>query len=205
MTIAIIIITSAISILAFNNHNLFSKLQLNPYQTFHQKQWYRLLTHGFLHADWLHLIINMLVLYSFGTYIEDYFAHLKNAGYLNNPTLYYIFLYIGGVFISSLTTLKKHKDDPYYNSVGASGAVSAILFTSIFFAPWQKLLLYAVIPIPGILLGVAYLVYSQYMSKKGKDNVNHDAHFIGAIYGFLFPIIIDFRLVAHFIHSLTNF
>lgn len=205
MTLPIIIITSAISILAFNNHKLFSKLQLNPYQTYHRKQWYRLLTHGFLHADWLHLIINMLVLYSFGTYIEEYFAHLDNAGYLNNPALYYIILYIGGIIISSLTTLKKHKDDPYYNSVGASGAVSAVLFTSIFFAPWQKLLLYAVIPIPGILLGVAYLVYSQYMSKKGRDNVNHDAHFIGAIYGFIFPVIIDFRLVSHFINALTNF
>jgi membrane associated rhomboid family serine protease len=147
----------------------------------------------------------MLVLYSFGTYIEEYFAHLDNAGYLNNPALYYIILYIGGIIISSLTTLKKHKDDPYYNSVGASGAVSAVLFTSIFFAPWQKLLLYAVIPIPGILLGVAYLVYSQYMSKKGRDNVNHDAHFIGAIYGFIFPVIIDFRLVSHFINALTNF
>jgi membrane associated rhomboid family serine protease len=202
MTIIIVALTTLISILAFSRHEMMIKLQFNPYQVYHRKQYYRILTHALLHADWVHLFINMFVLFSFGNAVEIYFGRLEGMGVLAYPKLAYLLLYTGAVVVSSLTTLKKHKDDHWYNSVGASGGVSAVIFTSIFFAPWQNLLLYAIIPVPGILFGVLYLVYSQYMSKRASDNINHDAHFIGAVFGLLFPLLIDIRLAGTFIEQL---
>ncbi len=203
LTVIIVIITAAVSILAFNDEKWFAKFQLNPYQVTKRKEWYRVVTHGFLHADWVHLAVNMLVLYSFGRGIEQIFHYY--TGIFNAPNLIFIFLYLSAIIISSLTTVKKYKDDPGYNSVGASGAVSAFVFAYIFFDPWQKLYLFAVLPIPGIVFGVLYLIYSQYMSKKNLDNVNHDAHFIGAVYGFLFPMIFKPSLISSFLHELTSF
>ena len=198
MTIFIVAFTALISILAFSRPELMYKLQFNPYQVYHRKQYYRLFTHALLHADWVHLLINMLVLFSFGTAVEWYFDQLGVVF----PALVYLLLYAGAVVVSSLTTLVKHKDNHWYNSVGASGGVSAVIFTSIFFAPWQNLLLYAIIPIPGVVFGGLYLAYSHYMSKKASDNINHDAHFIGAVFGLLFPLLIDFGLLGTFIEQL---
>lgn len=205
MTFFFIGITVLISIMAFNQPEVFSKLQLNPYQVYHRKEWYRLITHGFVHVDWMHLIINMFVLYSFGQGIERLFQELQEAGYLNYYQLWYAGFYISAIVIASLLSVAKHKDDHHYNSVGASGAVSAAVFFFIFFDPYNKLLLFAIIPIPGIVFGIAYLIYSQYMSRKGNDNVNHDAHFIGAVYGFLFPLIIKVSLIHYFIENFLKF
>ena len=108
------------------------------------------------------------------------------------------------MILATVTSIKNHKDDPWYNSVGASGAVSAVVFTSIFFQPLAKLYFYAVIPIPGIVFGVLYLAYSQYMSKRKNDNINHDAHFIGAVFGFLFPLILEPKLINVFLGQLFN-
>lgn len=199
MTVFIVIFTALISILAFSRPELMHKLQFNPYQVHHRKQYYRLLTHALLHADWIHLLINMLVLFSFGAAVEYYFEITATIRF---PGLIYLLLYVSAVVISSLTTLVKHKDNPRYNSVGASGGVSAVVFTSIFFAPWQNLLLYAIIPIPGVIFGALYLAYSHYMSNKASDNINHDAHFIGAVYGLLFPLLVDISLFGVFIQQL---
>lgn len=182
-----------------------SWLQFNPYRVYHRKEFYRLVSHGLLHADWVHLFINMIVLLSFGTAVERYFMRLEAMSMLRFPVAGFLLLYGGGVAVSTLTTLRKHKSNQWYNAVGASGGVSAVIFTSIFFAPWQNLLLYAVIPIPGILFGVLYLAYSHYMSKKASDNINHDAHFIGAVYGFIFPLLIDLSLINTFLEQLFSF
>jgi membrane associated rhomboid family serine protease len=178
------------------------KLQFNPYSTYHQKQWYRLITHAFVHADYMHLFINMIVLLSFGTAVERMFGELKGLGLISSPTLHFVILYVGGTIIASLTTLKKQKDNYYYNSVGASGAVSAIVFTSIFFQPLSNLYLMGIIPIPAIVFGVAYLIYSHYMSRKSIDNINHDAHFVGAVFGFFYPLLIDPKLFKIFLNQL---
>jgi membrane associated rhomboid family serine protease len=183
---------------------MFAKLQFNPYQVYHRKEYFRLLSHGFIHADWMHLIVNMFVLYSFGNVVESYFKQLEAMGVIHFPILYFTFLYLAAIVIASLTTLIKYKDNIMYNSVGASGGVSAILFCSIFFAPYNPIGLYFVIKIPGIIFGILYLVYSQYMSKKNVDNVNHDAHFIGAVFGFIFPLIIKFSLIHVFIDQLFS-
>lgn len=205
MTYFFIGITVLISIMAFNQPEVFSKLQLNPYQVYHRKEWYRLITHGFVHVDWMHLIINMFVLFSFGQGIEGLFQELESAGYLSYYQIWYTGFYISAIVIASLLSVAKHKDNYHYNSVGASGAVSAVVFFYIFFDPYSKLLLFMIIPIPGILFGVAYLIYSQYMSRRGSDNVNHDAHFIGAVYGFLFPLIIKVSLINYFIQNFLTF
>lgn len=201
MTIGIIIITSIISILSFSRPGIFSKLQFNPYLVYHRREYHRLFTHAFLHADWMHLIINMFVLFSFGTSVENYFEQLSGAGIVKHPNLSYLLLYAGSIIFATTTTLLKHKDNSLYNSVGASGAVSAIVFTSIFFAPLNKIFLYF-IPLPGILAAVLYLVYSHYMSRRNKGNINHDAHFLGAIFGFLFPVFIDPDLTKLFLQQL---
>ncbi|MEE4196897.1 MAG: rhomboid family intramembrane serine protease [Bacteroidales bacterium] len=205
MTIFIIIITSLISILAFGNRELFDKLQLNPYRVYHKKEWYRILSHGFLHADWVHLIINMIVLLSFGNAVENILEQLAANGVIKSPVFVFVLLYFISMVAATIPTLVKQKDNPWYNSVGASGAVSAVIFTSIFFQPLARLYLYAVIPIPGIVFGVLYLGYSHYMSKKGGDNINHDAHFIGAVVGFIFPLLIDPSLIRLFLNQLLNF
>lgn len=205
MTIFIIIVTSLISIVAFGNKQLFDKLQLNPYRVYHKKEWYRIISHGFLHADWLHLIINMIVLLSFGRAVENIFKQLAAEGIIKSPTLVFVVLYFISMIAATLTSIHRQKDNMWYNSVGASGAVSAIIFTSIFFQPLARLYLYAVIPIPGIVFGVLYLGYSHYMSKKGGDNINHDAHFIGAVVGFIFPLFLNPKLIHVFIDQLLNF
>ncbi len=203
MTIIIIIVTLIITVIAFYSDEVMSKMMLNPYQVYHKKEWYRMITHGFLHADWTHLIINMIVLYSFGSNVEAWFGKLKMAGYIDSVAITYSLLYFGGIIIASMITLFRHRNNRWYNSVGASGAVSAIIFTSIFFNPLDRLYFFAVVPIPGIVFAILYLVYSSYMSRRSKDNINHDAHLLGALYGFTFPLLIDFDLISHFLQGFS--
>ena len=202
MTIIIILLTGAISLLAFSNESIMKKYQLNPYQMYHNNQWYRLLTHGFLHGDWIHLLVNMLVFFSFGTAIENQFEILAHKGMISNNILHFFILYFGGMVIATVSTFFKYKDNPDYNAIGASGAVSAVVFTYIFFSPTNSLLLMGIIPIPAILFGVLYLIYSQYMSRKSGGNVNHDAHFIGAVFGFIYPILLKPDLINYFVSQL---
>ena len=201
MTLIFVVFTSVISIFAFGNTRWFSMLLLSPYQVIHKKQWYRLISHGFIHADWIHLLVNMFVLYSFGKSIENYFGQLQGMGILRSPLLNYLGLYLGGIIISSVPSILKNKDNDWYRSVGASGGAPAVIFASIFLGPLDTLLVYF-IPLPGIVFGVLYLGYSQYMSHRGHDNINHEAHLTGAIFGFLYPLLIDPSLIHLFLHQI---
>ena len=198
MTIILIIITVAISYAAFKSPKLMSQLQFNASIIYHKKEYHRLITHAFLHANWEHLFVNMIVLFSFGTAIEAYFK--INFG--NNHILYFFLLYFGGIVVSNIFALYKHHNNFFYNAVGASGAVSAVLFAAIFFNPWDSIYFFGILPIPGIVFAVLYLVYSYQMSKNKKDNVAHDAHFLGAIYGFIFPVVLNPRLFEVFLDKL---
>jgi membrane associated rhomboid family serine protease len=200
ITIFIIILTVLISILGWQNKELFDKLKLNPYMVFHKKEYFRILGHALLHADWMHLIFNMFTLFVFGSMVEE-----KLKIYFNHELVLYILLYSIGAIIAALPSIIKHKNDHWYNSIGASGAVAAVLFAGIFFEPLMGISLYLIpIPIPGILFGIAYLAYSQYMSRKNIDNINHDAHFAGAIFGFIFPILLKPELFKIFLEKLFN-
>lgn len=198
MTIIIIAITALVSIAAFNRPDYMEKLQFNASKVIHNKQYYRLISHGFVHANWEHLIVNMIVLLSFGRAIEMYFEY----GFGRMANAYFLILYFGGMIVSNLYALYKHRNNFYYNAVGASGAVSAILFAAIFFEPWNKIYFFGILPIPGIVFAVLYLGYSYYMSRKQNDNIAHDAHFLGAVFGFIFPILLNARLFERFLDKL---
>lgn len=201
VTWIIIGITAIVSYMAFQSPALMNKLQFNAALIVHQKQYYRIISHAFIHVGWSHLLVNMLVLYFFGRNVESYFGYF----FENKATLYYLILYIGGILISNVWSLIKHQNDYYYNAVGASGAVSAVLFAFIFLDPWEMLYLFAIIPVPGIIFAVGYLLYSYQMGKRNADNVAHDAHFLGAVFGFIFPIILKPDLFTRFIELLPNF
>jgi membrane associated rhomboid family serine protease len=204
LTLLIVIITVAISMLAFRRRELFYRLDLSPYRLVQEKEYYRIFTSAFLHADYIHLGINMLVLYSFGTGIERIFAELEEQGVIFSGPFFYLLLYVSSIALSSVTTVTRYRNTPEYSSIGASGAVSAVLFTYIFFAPLQKIYFYAVLPIPGILFGVLYLGYSSYMGRRNSDNINHAAHFWGAVVGFLFPLLLEPALLGVFINNLLS-
>ena len=201
VTLIIVIVSSLLSFLAFHNPILMSRYDFSPFRISKRKEYYRFISHAFLHADWTHLIINMIVLFSFGTYVEREFRILENSGSIRSGWESFLLLYFSAVIISSVTSFIKKRNDPYYVAVGASGAVSAVLFTSIFFSPLEKILLYGVLPIPGIVFGILYLGYSSYMGKRDKDNINHDAHFWGAVYGLLYPLLLDPSLIHQFIRQ----
>ncbi len=201
MILSIIIITFIVSVYAFNENNIMAKLQFNAYRIVHHNEWYRVFSHALLHGSWMHLIINMLVLYSFGEFVLSVFKH---EFVFMNHNLLFILYYVFAVAIASIYSLAKHRNNVYYNAVGASGAISAVVFTAIFFEPYQKILFFGVLPIPGIIFGLLYLGYSYYMSKKELDNVGHDAHFYGALFGFLFPIMLKPSLLIFFINRIIQ-
>jgi membrane associated rhomboid family serine protease len=200
ITLIIILITGVISAIAFKNRELFSKLEFTPYVVFHQKEYFRFFTHALLHADWMHLLINMMVLWFFGETTEYYFqAYLGTKG-----IFYFILLYVGSVVFATLPTYKKHKENYAYRSVGASGAVSAIVMSSVIFNPLNSICLYGLICFPGIVWAIIYLIYSFQMSKKSTDNINHDAHFWGAVFGIVFTIVVIPSTFMNFINQLLS-
>lgn len=197
----IIIATAIVSFLSFSNQELFRKLQYNPWLSFHRKEWYRLISHSFVHADMFHLIINMFVLWSFGRIVEAWFASLFGAKGL----WFYVLLYFGGVLFASLPAMRKQRDNPAYNAVGASGAVSAVLFAAILLQPLSKIYLFFIpIGIPAFIFGPLYLFYEVYMDKRSGDHIAHDAHYFGAIFGLVFPIILEPGILMNFINQITN-
>ena len=201
ITILIIAITAIVSVIAFGNHQLFRRMAFNAYDIKHFKNSYRFLSYALVHADWIHLLVNMMVLYSFGRVVEtNYAIYFGTKGYL-----YFILLYVGAAALSTLPSYGKHKDDYSYTAVGASGAVSAVLFASIVFYPLGKITIFPIpIGIPAILFGPLFLAYSAYMSKKNIDNVGHDVHFWGAVFGFVFTIVLKPALLTNLYLNLLS-
>lgn len=202
ITYFIIALTSLFSILAFQNREIFHKNIFNPYIIKRNNQWHRFITHALLHADWSHLLMNMFVLYSFGRILENYYFEML-FGSLSG--IFYTLLYVGAIIVSSIPSYEKHKNDSYYSSVGASGAVSAVVFSGILIAPTQKIIfLLLPFPIPAVVFGVLYLIYSWYMSKKEADNIGHDAHFWGAVFGIVFTIALKPALIGAFLNQISG-
>ena len=201
MIIAIIIITSLISILAFNNPELLNRMQFNAYAIKHRRQGWRFFTYALVHAGWAHLAINMFVFWSFGNIVYELYGYYFGL----NGILFFILLYVGGVMFSVLFDFSRHKNDVMYNAVGASGAVSAIVFASIILYPAGGVYLFFIpIEIPSPVFGILYLIYSAYMARRGKDNIGHDAHFWGAIFGVVFTIALKPELFLYFVEELLS-
>ncbi len=180
---------------------MMERFIFNPWLVAHRKQWYRMITSGLIHADWIHLGINMLVLFSFGLSVERHYETLfaERGDYL------YVLMYVSALAFSLLPSYVKHRENYHYNALGASGAVAAVLFTAILFKPLAPVYLFGIIKLPGILVGVGYLLYEYQASRRQDSHINHDAHFWGALYGIAFTIVLYPPVVAHFFKQLTSF
>lgn len=188
ITLIIIIITALISISAFSSDKIYNDLIFYPPAVTYQRQWYRFFSCGLIHADWLHLIFNMYALYMFGETVEGFFT---NYLFQEKGKLFYMLMYITALGVCLLPTYAKHKNDSYYRSLGASGAVSAVIFSFILLNPMANLGLIFIpgIRIPGFIFGFLYLGISTYLDKRGGGNINHSAHLWGALYGMGFLIV----------------
>ena len=199
LLIAVIVITS---FYAWNKPNVFQKWLMNPYLINKQREYHRFLTSGLIHSNYGHLFLNMLALFFFGRNVEIVF------GYILGPSgkIILIIFFLLGIVVSDIPTYLKYKNLPHYNSLGASGGVSALVFSSIMFFPLQKIyILFIPFGIPGFIIGILYLAYSYYQSKNMSDGINHDAHFYGAVFGVVFTIIISPGSLVNFIKEIANF
>ncbi len=183
LTLILVIVTGLISYNAFNNRQMYQKLLFHPYTVKKSGEISRFITHGFVHADMRHLGINLFVLYMFGESVESGFNVMFGEAMGRGL---FLLIYLGAIIFSSIPTYFKHKDNSYYSAVGASGGTSAIVFASILFSPWAWFIFP---PLPAIFVGIGYLVYSSYMGKKGNDNIGHDAHFWGSVWGLVLTIV----------------
>ncbi|MDV2467644.1 rhomboid family intramembrane serine protease [Acinetobacter chinensis] len=194
-TVTLIIITVIVSLIAFQNQKLMNRLIFWP-PAMQRGQYDRFITHGFIHADGTHLLFNMITLFFFGSVIENFYKQYAfNMGF--------VLFYLGGLIVAILPSYLKNKNNSHWASLGASGAVSAVLFAYILFQPW-KLIFVFFIPVPAIIFAFLYVAYSIWSGKRGNTNINHSAHLWGAAYGVIVTIILEPRMIPHFLNQLSQ-
>lgn len=194
ITLLLVIITVAVSFIAFNNQKLVDELIFYPPAVTNRNQYYRFITCGFIHADWGHLLFNMLSLYMFGDYVEQQFAQIFGS----SGKFLYLLMYLGALVVSLLPTYSRNRNNEHYMSLGASGAVSAVVFAGLLIAPYVEVGFYFIPPIiPGFVFGPLYLIVSAMLEKRGGDNINHSAHIWGALFGLAFVIVLG-KLLANY-------
>jgi membrane associated rhomboid family serine protease len=187
-------ITIIVTLIAFYNEDFYTKLILQPYNVSRGKYIYTLITSGFIHADWMHLLFNMMTFYFFAFQLEATLGHWQFA-----------LLYMLSLILSDLPSVVKHKNDFWYRSLGASGAISAVVFSAILFNPLGKMgLIFLPIQIPAVLFGVLYLIYCSYASKQGQGRINHDAHLFGALSGIMITVLLVPQVAPWFFHTVTG-
>ncbi|MBS1610550.1 MAG: rhomboid family intramembrane serine protease [Bacteroidetes bacterium] len=211
ISLIIIIITCIVSISAFSNQKIIEDLIFYPPAVSQHKQWYRFFSCGLIHADWAHLFFNMYVLYMFGmgqrkSGVEYIFKDVFDS----KGSFLYLVMYIAALAVCLIPTYNKNKDNYSYRSLGASGAVSAVVFAYMLFNPMQGMgLLFLPIYIPGFLFGIIYLAVSSWLDKRGGGNINHSAHIWGAIFGIVFVIFAcyifsGYPVLQNFIEQIKN-
>lgn len=193
MTLIVVAITVIVSLLAWQKPALMARLILWPPAISRSKQYDRLVTYGFIHADGMHLFFNMFTLYFFGRVVEQLFGSLG-----------FVVFYLAALVVSVLPSYLTHRNDASYRSLGASGAVSACLFAFIVVAPWEKIYLYGALGVPAIIYAVLYVAYSIWMDRRGSDNINHSAHLWGAGFGVLAVLVAVPGAPAHFLRVLAH-
>lgn len=199
MILLIVALTAIISYHGFLHPNFAYQLALWPYRIVRNNEWYRLVTHMFVHGGWTHLIVNMLVFYSFAEALQGVLTDMPGGRYSQT-----LILYFGGGIISSLVSTERKKNDETYLSIGASAGVSSLVFASICFNPWSPIYFFGLLPIPGIFFGATYLFYSYAMGKRAEQRIDHMAHFYGAAFGVLYPMLAFRDLSTHFINTLLH-
>ena len=199
VTLLLIGITAAASFYAWKNPEIYRKWIMNPFLVQKNNEYWRFLSSGFIHADTGHLIFNMFSLYFMGEYLEQIFE----SWFGFTGIIYFLILYLAGIIISEIPSYFKHKKDYNYNSLGASGGVASVIFSFIMIAPTQNIILYF-LPVPAFIFGALYLIYSYMQGKKSSDNINHDAHFYGAVFGILFTVLINFNVIFSFADQIIH-
>lgn len=201
ITLILILVTVGISLAAWNNPGLMDRWIMNPYAVAKRGEYYRLVTSGFLHADLGHLFFNMLSFYFFAGPIEQIFEQLFPG--LGGVVL--VVFYLVAIVVSDIPTLIKYKNSSGYNSLGASGGVSAIIFATILLFPLMGIALFFIpIPIPGFIFAGLYLAYSYYAARQGSSGINHDAHLYGALFGLLFMAVAHPPALGRFVEQIAT-
>ena len=200
ITYIIIAITGLLSFMAFSNKEMMMRMMYIPYVVHERNEFQRAITHVFIHADWMHLIFNMFVLYNFGPALESVFVRLGVA----YPQVHFALLYFGAGLFATLLPYARHKNNPRYMALGASGSVSGMLFAFICILPNTPLtfVFFPFFDIPAYLVGILYLAYEYYMDKRGGSGIAHDAHIGGALFGIAFMFIFHFQAVVNAISSI---
>jgi len=207
VTIIIVIITCIVSFIGFSNQRVIDELIFNPPAIYYRKEWYRFFTCGLIHADIMHLAFNMFSFYVFGRLVENTFLQIFGA---KGPILYGV-MYIAALFACLVPTYSQHKENYNYRSLGASGAVSAVIFAGIMLYPTQGIsLLFIPIAIPGFVFGPVYLLITAYLSRRGGSYINHSAHLWGALFGIAFLIVTalalsSFNPVTWFVNQVESY
>ncbi|MDZ4757845.1 MAG: rhomboid family intramembrane serine protease [Bacteroidota bacterium] len=199
ITLIIIIVTAMASISAFSNQILMDKMMFNAYMVKHRKEWWRFFTSGFVHADYIHLALNMFVLYSFGSFLESAYSDF----FEDKAHFYFITLYLLSLVACEITSYRKNINNVNYNSLGASGAVSAVVFACIIIEPFSQLSVYG-IKMPAVVYGLLYLALEFYLNKAKRTNINHTAHIEGALFGIVFTIVTKPALFSNFVEQVKN-
>ncbi|OON71187.1 rhomboid family intramembrane serine protease [Hymenobacter sp. CRA2] len=201
----LIALTCGISIYAWNNHSLLDRWIFSPYRVRQHHEWYRFLTSGFLHADFMHLFFNMFAFYSFGQLVLGRFINESGVLY---GLLTFLLLYLGGIILSDVPTYLRHNKDAQYRSLGASGGVASVVFASVLLFPVSERGGIYIFPIPfpiqPFLFGFLYLAYSYFQGRRSGDNINHDAHFYGALYGVLLTSLLHPTAILEFWQQISD-
>jgi membrane associated rhomboid family serine protease len=200
LTFIILAATILVSWRAFEQSALFEKLLHSPYRVKHQKQYYRLFSHMLVHADGIHLALNMFVFYSFGRVLEAIFR--INWG-IQTGSILFIALYVLGGVAATLPSLRKHSDNYGYNSVGASGGVSALLMAYMILFPMNEIAFFF-IPMPAFIGVFVFFLLEHFMKRNVRSNIAHDAHIWGALFGIVFVAVAVPRSIPRFIEQVLG-
>jgi membrane associated rhomboid family serine protease len=200
ITYLLMAISIGASFLAWNRPELFGKLMMNPYYISKRREYFRFITSGFIHKDHMHLLFNMISFYFFGRAVEMIFKII----FPGLGGLYFILFYLVAIVVSDIPTFIKHRNNISYNSLGASGAVSAVIFAFIIFQPLADICLFFALCLPGFILGTMYIIFSYYQGRKANDNINHDAHLYGALFGLVFCAVFYPQSIPRFFEQVQQ-
>jgi len=201
VTLILVVVTVIASIYGWSNQSTQQRWMFNPFVVQNAKQYHRFLSSGFIHSNTVHLLFNMIALFFFGSVIERIYKDL----YGNLGVVLYLITYLVGIVVANIKTYIKYKDSSYYNSLGASGGVASVLFASILYKPTSSICTILGICIPAFILGAMYIIYTYYSGKRSSDNINHDAHLYGSLFGIIFTILLRPVVVIEFIERIKNF